>query len=280
MPTADGCTTDGAGYHIYVANYAQAKVVAKDGKVVSDNRNPGGGYAPMDTNGNYHGWDATSHWADTLNRQVLCGGGCYVLDSSNNRRTYTVSQTTISYNTHFGVPGVTEASGSDLLVLASITLPDATSYQFKYDCSTASGNPVCDSPPGQQYYYGEIKRVILPSGGELSFSYDVFLDACSNKNRWVTSRTVGSGIWTYTPLVVDPVNHIQQVRVTKPTGDETVYVFKAWDGDWNTETRYYRGPATGGTLLQTDRTTYDFSHYEGYVRPLNSTTSLVSAGGT
>src|SRR5262249_53761091 len=109
-------------------------------------------------------------------------------------------------------------------------LPNGTSYQFLYNAGTSGDN------------WGELTSVTLPTGGQVSYGYTTFTDAYGAPwgvyalNRWVTSRTSWGGIWHYTPEVTGaactacnqtPAQITQQVTVTKPSGDYSIYKFRA-----------------------------------------------------
>ncbi len=190
-------------------------------------------------------------------------------NSQGGNSTYQPTNESVPATTAFAKTGVTEFSGS-LSGFQSITLADGSSYQFQYDS------------------YGELSGITLPTGGTVSFGYSNFTDAYGNINRWVTSYTMGSGTWTYTPLVISTCpsgaqNCQQKVTVGKPSGDSAVYTFTMNGGAWPVQVQNF---ASGGTLLLTQTRDYDFSQTcsgcngAAYVTMTRETNSLPSTGGT
>jgi YD repeat-containing protein len=246
-----------------------------------------------DTNGNYI-TESSNNVSDTLGRPVdtltTCtgGGSCYqVTNSQGQTSTYKVTTATIAVKTNFGQSGVTEFSGN-LAVVQSITLPDGTSYTFKYDCDSST-NSACGSPSGQSAYYGLLTSMTLPTGGTITYGYTTFSDSYSNKAQWLTSRTSQSGTWTYTPQVISTCSSSQvgcqaKVTVDTPNGGSTIYTFTLNNGAWPVEVQSY----SGGNLVSTVTNTYDTSnaclysgcHGAAYIRLTNTQTTLTVPSGS
>ncbi len=260
ISTGSGFAEDSTGYKITINNYTQATVQSNDGSQVYP--------SVKDFNGNYYTLGPNGDLIDTLNRTVVTatvnGDLIYydILNSQGSTSRYTVTTSTINVNTGFGVPGVTEYAGT-VTVVQSIAVPDGTSFGFTYD----SG-------------YGLLQGMTLPTGGSIGYAFTTYQDSYGNMNRWLTSRTAGSGTWTYLPEVVTTcspgtVGCQQKTTVTKPSGDRTAYIFTLNNDAWNVETDVYNGPST---LLKTVTTDYDFSNPcpacvgSIYVRPVRKTT--------
>jgi hypothetical protein len=291
----DGCTgsdvstgaayaTDSSGYHMYVTNYESATVYAPNGTVVypsSEGTDPNGNYYTLDPNGNV---------IDTLGRTPVivtpsCNGNsnqtCYdILNSQGASSRVIVTTESIPVNTLFQKSGVTEYSGN-MTVIQSVQLPDGQSYQFSYDSGTTQG------------HYGELTGITLPTGGQIGYGYANFSDSYSNVNRWVSGHTSGGGTTNFQPAVATTcapgtVGCEHTVTVTKPSGDDAVYTFTLNNGAWPTEVQYYNGPASGGTLLATASTSWNFSNActtdnctgNQYIQKFNQTTTLPAPGGS
>ncbi len=218
----------------------------------------------------------------TLVTKTVSGSSIYydVLNSQGTTSRFTVTTLNIGAQTNFGQAGVTEYSGG-FAVIQSLALPDGTSYNFGYDYNT---------PPGGAYFYGSLVSITLPTGsininppiGQIIYTYANFADSYGNKNRWVNTRTVAGGTWTYAPAVISTcasggTGCQQKVTVTRPSSDDTVYTFTLNNGAWNTQTDSYTGSSSGGgTLLRTVTTDYDFSNScpdpgctgAAYIRPV------------
>jgi YD repeat-containing protein len=247
--TGDAYAADSTGFHMYVTNFNSATVFAKDGTQV---------YPSMkDTNGNFFTTDANGNAVDMLNRTpvVKTVNGATttydVLNSLGSTSRFTVTTTTVNVNTAFGQSGVAEYAGS-FTAVQSIALPDGSSYSFTYDSGTTAG------------FYGELASMTLRTGGQVQYGYTSFADAYGNTNRWLTSRR-SSGTWSYTPQVLTTcapgaTGCQQQVIVARPSGDQTVFTFTLNNGAWNTQTQFYSGAASGGTLLRTIARDFDFSN--------------------
>jgi RHS repeat-associated protein len=287
------------------------------------------GGPPEDTNGNYMvtandligtppNYESQVSVTDTLGRQFLSnstGTSCtfastsglfypmclLVTTSESSQSLYTVTYADIPLNTDFGISGVTEcttAANCMATVITSITLPDTTQYIFKYDCYEA-GNTACNSPSGQSGYYGTLTSMTLPTGSEIYYGYSTFTDELGNRSRWLTTKSGGSGSWSYTPTATTAGSTlITQVTVDKPDNSNEVLSFEVGtqqgsvnaplNGAWLTQVLSY--DTDGATLLSTVNNTWDFSVActlnlcEGYgpqdVRKLSTSTTVPIPGGS
>jgi RHS repeat-associated protein len=292
-PGTNTYASDSSGYMVEPCGaFNYPEVFAPDGSIVSIYTSSG--VETEDSNGNMilgpYGSPANS---DTLGRAISitvgCGGDCYnVPNSQGQSSTYSVANATIPVKTNFGQSGVTEYSGN-LYVVQSIALPDGTSYTFKYDCDSTTGNSACGSPGGQTGYYGLLTSVTLPTGGVISYGYTTFTDSYNGKVRWLSNRQSAGGTWTYTPHVILPtcsptqVGCQQSVTVSKPSGASTVYTFTLNNGAWPVETQSYD---SSSRLLATIKNTFDFSqacqytgcHGAAEVRLLTTQTTMYASG--
>ncbi len=146
-----------------------------------------------------------------------------------------------SYQTAFGVTGVSEASGT-VPVLTQILLPNGTSWLFSYNS------------------YLDLTYVGIPTKGSVSYNWINPLPGIVT-GRAVSSRTVNDGIGSYvTNYSYDTVcaswNGNCQTTVTDALQNDTVHVFT---NGYETEARWYQNSGTGRTLLKTLDTTYSFT---------------------
>jgi RHS repeat-associated protein len=187
---------------------------------------------------------------------------------NNTSAVYTMCYTTVNYLTDFwnngGNPvgcqgGNTcerEATGS-FTPLQSVILPNGTYYAFQYDAA---------NPNGSTTGYGDLLKIILPTGGSIEYTYTnqaVCTNSLEEQSRAILTRTVnandgtGAHTWTYNAGIVTspPVNGAT-------VGDDTVHVITPLGGTgcslYETETDYYSGSHTTGTLLKTVKTTYSY----------------------
>jgi RHS repeat-associated protein len=135
-------------------------------------------------------------------------------------------------------------------MLQSVLFPDGTYWAFKYDAADPNN-------PGS-IGFADLLQVTLPTGGTLSYAWQ-FTGApgCGTDigSRGVQTRTVnandGSGphTWQYNGGIV-----------TDPLGNDTVHSFSPIGGSnctfYETQTQYYQGSHSGGTLLKTIKTDY------------------------
>ena len=294
--TGLGIAVDNSGYRMSIGS--PSTVTAPDGTIFGINPvNPPKAFE--DTNGNYFTLDANGNLIDTLGRTPVTtttNGNTTtyaVLNSKGTTSNYTVTTETVSYYTDFAAAGsgLTEANGSSTAI-ASIVLPDGTSYSFGYDSGTTQG------------HYGQLTSMKLPTGGQITYSYTTFDDSEWNVygkhvTRGVSSRTTPDGTWTYTPSVIvqcdqgDQANCQQAMTVTAPgpTSDNAVYTFTINGGAFPTEVQYYSGAVSPSNLLATLTQTYDFSQscppfvhgvvgQACYVSKTAATTTLPLPGGT
>lgn len=136
-------------------------------------------------------------------------------------------------------------------VIQSVILPNGTYYGFIYDAADPANN--------NSYALGTITKIILPTGGSISYGYSMF-EACDGVgeavfNPGISSRTVSDlnghqYSWTYS------IDRYQGSIATDPDLNDTVYKY---DGtapgnpcsQHETERVYYQGSSSsGGTILK------------------------------
>jgi RHS repeat-associated protein len=246
---------DTSGYHLKDDGYGNPIVLDGTGAQVYPQ--------VIDRFGNYWSTDGNGNLIDDLGRtpvivtkngnvtyyDVLAPNG--TINNNAVRVRYTVTSAPIQVQTNFQQSGVTCewpcAGGTGTLTpVQNIQLPDGGSFAFTYDS------------------YGEITSVTLPTGGTIHYGWTNFQDSYQNKNRWLTSRTVGSDpATTFTPSVITQCSSNgtgckEKVVVHKPSGDETAYELTLNAiGAWNTNVAVYTGSASGNPLLTTANT-YSF----------------------
>ena len=258
-PSSSGVASDGSGYTLALTNYTTA--------VITDLR--GTTYYPgtptvVDRNGNTVGADSSGNLIDTSqNTPVIAttnGNTTYydVLGAAGARQRYTVTFTSISYNTSFKQTGVpTEASGS-FNAIQSIGLPDGSSYRFTYN----SGS------------YGDLATMTLPTGGVIQYNYSNFLDSFNNQNRWLTSIVKDGGTTTFAPAALSTCTSSagcqENVTVTSPDLNDLGYTFlldKAGliaGSSWNSVITAYQGRVANRQPLQTTFTSFTYNTYPSY----------------
>jgi RHS repeat-associated protein len=276
------------------------------GQPVTGLCNPNGGGPAIeafiqDRNGNYWGSDSFGNGSvgltDTVGRPVSANPFSVPTvfvptASSQNLAVHpSVAFANITLKTNFGQPGVTEFSGQ-ATVIQSISLPDGSSYTFKYDCDSGTGNTACGSPAGQSGYYGLLTSMTLPTGGTVSFGYTAFTDAYGKKRRWLTSRTSSNGTYTYSPTVLSTstcsttqTGCQQEVAVTNPDGSTRTYVYAMNNGAWPVQEQFHDKL---GNLVSSVTNMFDFSNPcpfsscggASYIRLLTTQTSIPGPSGT
>ncbi|HKV78500.1 MAG TPA: RHS repeat-associated core domain-containing protein [Candidatus Sulfotelmatobacter sp.] len=265
-----------------------------------------------DPNGNYlydYGCNAppvqgysyhTDGICDTTGRTILDGNdsGIYpnhteqtlfsVPNSQGSTSNYVVNLIQINVSTNFRQSGIAECSGQYCIVMVveSISLPDGTSYNFKYDCdSTISGqSQVCSSPAGQTAYYGELTSMTLPSGGQITYTYQTFSDAYKNEGVWLNSRSSAGGTWTYTPHVITNCNSNQvgcqqSLTTTSPGGNTTVTTFTLDNGAWPTQVQTSGGPTVTTTWDMSNACVIPGCIGHSYIRKTAEATTVPGPGG-
>jgi RHS repeat-associated protein len=295
--TFDAYASDSSGLQLQVTCVAACgsptySLYAPDGTRLYTNGNSTCG--PEDSNGNciQVGFDGT----DTLGRvplTVSTTSGCEfestvipstgsnpfyecfeLLSAQGTAVQYTLTWKDIPVKSNFQYPDITDCTTQDwcyTTVIASIALPDGSSYSFGYDCYEA-GNVACISPEGQSAYYGALTKMTLPTGETVGYTYENFQDAQGWPNRWLTQKASSAGTWSFSPLVTNSgawstsypcasgssVAGCRQVTVIKPDNSEDVETFAINNGAWATTIQHY--DTDHATILATVTNKWDFSN--------------------
>ena len=143
--------------------------------------------------------------------------------------------------------------------LQTVMLPNNTSWTFQY---TTDGN-------------GDLSQITFPTGGTLSYTWTTEDPLCTayyySNARAVATRTLNpndgvspAGTWKY-----GLISNVVPV-VTDPASNDTVHTFSSLVPNacpyYETETQYYQGSHTSGTLLKTVSTKF---------QPLSSSTQYL-----
>ena len=264
-PTSTAFASDSSGYSLTLTNYTVPTITDKHGIVYHPtliaNYPPANSNLVTDRNGNYWSTDASGNLLDT-NKQTpvlvsTSGNNTYydVLGAAGSRLRYTVTYTTVAFNTSFNEPGVNESTGGSLSAIQSIGLPDGSSYSFTYNNGS----------------YADLASMTLPTGGTVKLTYSMFYDSFKNMNRWVTGVQRDGATTTITPAVVSQCSTsagCQETQtVTTPDGNDTVYTFnldKAGliaGASWIAGSTSYQGRVSAGHPLQTASTIYTYNTY-------------------
>src|SRR5581483_9756431 len=151
-----------------------------------------------------------------------------------------------NFSTNFSYQNYLEGSVSNAPMLHAVVLPDSTSWIFDYNAQ------------------GDLSQLTFPTGGTISYTWAngpviCYADPPSPPvSRWVQTRTVndGSGNRTWTYSFNAPT---RTMTVTDPDNNDTAHAFTGLSGTcsyFETQTQYYTGRVSGGTLLKTVSTAY------------------------
>src|SRR5579864_2008052 len=142
--------------------------------------------------------------------------------------------------------------------ISDIILPNNTAFRFQYDTANPNDTSVLGG--------GDLTKITYPTGGSSSFIWGVFNPVCSSvqnlyQGRRVVSRTHNpndgtTATWAYTTgFPLTPVS-----TETDPLGNQAIHTFtnlvSGGCGYYETQTQYYQGSSSSGTLLRTDTTQY------------------------
>jgi RHS repeat-associated protein len=232
----------------------------------------------VDANGNEINYSQTAGWTDTMGRTIPLPVS---VSTSICPQTPLVPASAYTWNLP-GVSGggtysltfcyvnvaVTEEFDNQIMhvslpELQTVLLPNGTSWTFHY---TTDGN-------------GDLSQITFPTGGTLSYTWArVGSPVCSphyyDNGRAILTRTLNpndgvspSGTWNY-----GYINNVTPF-VTDSASNDTVHTFTSLVTNacpyYETETQYYQGSHTSGTLLKTVNTKY---------QALSSSTYLTGMG--
>jgi RHS repeat-associated protein len=156
--------------------------------------------------------------------------------------------------TNFGCSGVTEYGPTTLGLVSEIDLPDGTSYSFTYEVTPGdTHNP--------HYVTGRLAKVILPTGGYITYSYSGGSNGitCSDGSTATLTRTLydneGKSLtWTYAHSERGSIWTTNLTAPADPQGNQA-YTTISFLGIYETERKVYS--TNGGTLLETVDTCYN-----------------------
>jgi RHS repeat-associated protein len=153
-------------------------------------------------------------------------------------------------------------------MLQSIVLPDGY-WAFAYDAGDPSNNSVVG--------YGDLLKVTLPTGGSITYTWtswgpctSQFSSGLSAPSRAVSTRSVdandgtGPNTWSYfyDNQLATFTSLVEHNVVTDPQGNDTVHTITGLAATcslYETQTQYYQGSHTSGTLLKTVNTDYQYT---------------------
>ena len=215
-PTAKGYATDASGYYAAITSYDELSVWDPAGTLVVSTVAPSVGssdYSQIDRNGNeiIYGLDGVVQ-SDSMEHPLVketVGGTdkngaptILYLDvptTGSQTARYTINYSTIPVKTNFAITnkqfnGAVAESSASIRVVSGLVLPDGSSYSFTYDQACAAAP--CSSPTVS---YGLLKRVTLPHGGVVSYSFNSDSNAgITEPARWVSAHSGSDGPTSFT----------------------------------------------------------------------------------
>jgi RHS repeat-associated protein len=237
-----------------------------------------------DSNGNEISYSQTAGWTDTMGRSIplpvsvstsICPQTPLVPVSAYTWNLPGVSAGTYSLTFCYVAVAATEHWDNQILhvslpELQTVLLPNGTSWTFKY---TTDGN-------------GDLSQITFPTGGTLSYTWTTEYPVCAanyyDNARAILTRTLNpndgvspAGTWNY-----GVISNLISV-VTDPASNDTVHTFGSLSPNacpyYETETQYYQGSHTSGTLLKTANTMYQAlsssAYFAGIGQPSQTTSS-------
>jgi YD repeat-containing protein len=231
-----------------------------------------------DSNGNYY-----NRTVDTMGRSLTFSTSS--ADSSGCAGPLPISSATIT-----NYPGYNGGSLQVKTCSATLTLstnfqqadPDGEGYlvtEYTGNATVLQSLVICNNPSGTcsdwttspkwvfaYDSYADVTQVTLPTGGTVSYNWGVrgqcMGSGLTQVSMALSSRTIddGNGPKTtfYSTGQYTPPASAATV-VTDPLGNQTVHTFTALGGgcsNYETQTQWYQGGQSGGTLLKTVSTTY------------------------
>jgi RHS repeat-associated protein len=185
ISSSDAYALDSSGFHMFVTDYTNVTIYAKDGTQVYP--------TVKDTNGNFFSTDANGNVIDTLGRSLVrksvSGSTTFydVLNSQGTTSRITVTTRQIPVRTLFSQPGVSEDTET-ITVVDNISLPSGDSYgPFGYDAE------VIVDPSNGAFHPGYGLLGGVTDGGP----YQTVVDSFGVANRWYTATM--DGTIQYTP---------------------------------------------------------------------------------
>jgi RHS repeat-associated protein len=252
--SASGYATDGSGIFISSTG-GTSTITLPSGGTVS-------GSTQVDINGNYISQvivsSSETDWIDSVGRTALKvtkgspNTTIQWLNPSGAYETTTVQYSSFNIKTNFAVTGIVEYSGTASLP-TEIDLPNGNKYVFTYETT----------PGYSGYTTGRISQVTLPPGGYYQYSFNGPNDGVNPTSGAPTSltRTINDGTnttqWQYSSALSGS-NWVTTVTAPQMPYDsvpnQSVFTFNSSAEE--TQEEYYKGSASGGTLLRTINTTW------------------------
>jgi RHS repeat-associated protein len=239
--------TDETGYTMYAsmqANSPNVHMIDKNGKVqyVAAWTTPptSGPTSTTDRNGNIVS-QTNGVYTDTLNAAALSVIGSapsntnlsYIAPSGANA-SYVVSYRGYIVRTAFGCNGITEYNSgtTQIYLVDKITMPDTSFYQFSYEQTPGFSSDVT----------GRIASVILPTGGQITYTYTGgsggHVTCADGSASGLTRRAAPDGTWTYTRTPETGAAYV--TKVTDPQNNDTLIQFQRI---YETQRDIYQGAA-------------------------------------
>jgi RHS repeat-associated protein len=266
-------TYDGTGVRVSGSYPGTDTVIGPDGEIYQ-----GLAGGRTDTNGNEISVDANGVLTDTLGRSIPqppvapnfgtqttnysgCSGPQPIASATlwsppspnGGTETYKFCYVTVTVQTAFDVPGITDAPADGVTFLQSVVLPNNTTWTFEYNT------------------YGDLAEIVLPTGGSISYGYINWMGTyVGGSPRSVSSRTInandgtGPHTWNYQWGTLNTSNHTYTVTSTDPLGNATVYTntlvaSPVVGGPYETTLKQvYQGSASG-TPLETIATNWQLT---------------------
>jgi RHS repeat-associated protein len=182
-------------------------------------------------------------------------------DAAGNTETFQMNYSAYTQQTVFGCQGQPQYTFKDV---------SPTTVELPSSVTTPTGNMVFtyeitpNDTHSPHYITGRLATITYPSGGSVTYSYSggnngvncnssvvpTLTKTVNDNNGHVSTWTyvnTNANVYTYTHT-----NNPYTVTVTDPANNQTVYTFL---GEFQTQAKYYQGPATG-TPLKTVVTCY------------------------
>jgi RHS repeat-associated protein len=219
--------------------------------------------------------DALGTTALTVTGTPTAGSVVYTYkDKSGTSRSVTVTYTSSTVATNFGVSGIGEDTGTSIPLITKIAYPDGSAYLFAYETTPGNLSAVT----------GRLAQITLPSGGTIAYAYSGLNNGIESDGSTSTlKRTTIDGTTTYarsgsltapTTMFTDATS-AANTTVSTYLEDTNGYMYE-------TSRSVYAGAATG-TPLQNITTCYSQTlpcTTNSVTPPLNDIVTNVTQNGT
>jgi YD repeat-containing protein len=239
-----------------------------------------------DTNANQITFSYTTGWTDTMARTIP------LPTESTNQSEFTgcTGPNTITSVYLWNFPGVNGGTyplkfcyyggGPSGMGLQSIVLPNSTAWTFQYvtvPVQYAVNNPAIDIIT--------LSQIAFPIGGTLSYTWTTTAP-CYDGNNFVANFAVSTRTLNpndgVSPTSTWSYNYgSTSTTLTDPLGDDSVHTFGLGGCNlYETETQFYQGSHTSGTLLKTVTAAYSYVQISGWGQDLVEDVSVVPTSVT